>query len=68
MLEVIILNYKPISKILLISLGFIIAFSYFFFHNIKDHVMENWVYYRKHPLFIPFAGIIKREKGNTSGE
>jgi hypothetical protein len=65
MLEVIILNYKPISKILLISLGFIIAFSYFFFHNIKDHVMENWVYYRKHPLFIPFAGIIKREKGES---
>ena len=29
MLEVIILNYKPISKILLITIGFLIVFSWF---------------------------------------
>ena len=65
MLEVIILNYKPISKILLITIGFLIVMSYFFFNNLRDHILENWSYYRQHPLFMPFAGIIKRDEGES---
>ena len=68
MLEVIILNYKPISKILLITIGFLIVFAYYFYDNLKKHVLENWTYYRQHPAFLPFAGIIKRDDGESIGE
>ena len=68
MLEVIILNYKPLSKILLITIGFLIVMSYFFFNNIRDHILENWTHYRQHPMFLPFAGLFKRDKGESVGE
>ena len=67
MLEVIILNYKPISKILLITIGFLIVFGYYFYDNLKSHILDNWTYYRQHPMFLPFAGIIKRDDGETIG-
>ena len=68
MLEVIILNYKPISKILLITIGFLIVFAYYFYDNLKKHILENWTYYRQHPAFLPFAGIIKRDAGESIGQ
>ena len=68
MLEVIILNYKPISKILLITIGFLIVFGYYFYDNLKKHILDNWTHYRQHPAFIPFAGIIKRDDGESIGE
>lgn len=67
MLEVIILNYKPISQILLTTIGFLIVFSYYFYDNLKSHILENWTYYRQHPMFLPFAGIIKRDEGESIG-
>tara|TARA_B100000963_G_scaffold347399_1_gene353664 strand:- start:98 stop:1501 length:1404 start_codon:yes stop_codon:yes gene_type:complete len=68
MLEVIILNYKPISKILLITIGFLIVFGYYFYDNLKKHILDNWTHYRQHPAFLPFAGFIKRDDGESIGQ
>ena len=65
MLEHVILNYKPIGKILLIIIVFIIINVYIFYGRIKKHLDENWKTYRQNPLILPIAGLIKRKKGET---
>ena len=67
-LEKVIENYKPLSKILLYTVFFIIIYIILFFGILKDHVLENWNYYRTNPFVLPFAGFIKREPGETIAE
>ena len=63
MLEVIIENYKPISKILFYSIFFILIFVIMFYKMFKEHIGENWAKYRSNPIVLPFAGFIQPEKG-----
>ena len=63
MLEVIFINYKPLLKILLYTIIFIVITISIFWKKIKAHVLENWNTYRKNPIIIPFAGLFKEEKG-----
>lgn len=63
MLEVIIENYRPISKILLYSIFFIAVFVLIFYKLFKEHIKANWTTYRANPLFMPFAGFLNPEKG-----
>jgi len=58
MLEILIENYKPIGKILLITSIIIIIYTYIFSKLLKEHIKENWVYYRSNPLLLPIAGFI----------
>ena len=63
MLEIIIENYKPISKILFYSIFFIIVFVIMFYKMFREHIKNNWHNYRSSPLILPFAGFINPEKG-----
>ena len=68
MLEVLILNYKPISKIVLILIVFLTIHFTLLFNRIKDHIYNNWADYRDKPWIIPFAGFIKPIEGKTALE
>jgi hypothetical protein len=68
MLEVIITNYKPITKILLIFVIFVSIHVIIFFDNIKNHVLDNWPEYRNKPWMLPISGFIKPIEGKTSLE
>lgn len=68
MLEVIILNYKPITKILLIFIVFVSIHVIIFFDNIKTHVLDNWSEYRNIPWILPVSGFIKPIEGKSSIE
>tara|TARA_B110000208_G_C11739339_1_gene419301 strand:- start:6 stop:1475 length:1470 start_codon:yes stop_codon:yes gene_type:complete len=65
MLEKVIENYKPLSKIVLYAIFFIIIYVVIFFGIFKAHLLENWAYYRTHPFILPIAGFIKREPGES---
>ena len=65
MLEIIIENYKPIGKILLILITFIAIFGYIFLNQIREHMKNNWDNYKSHPLIMPFSGLINKEKGKS---
>ncbi len=65
MLEIIIENYKPIGKILLYTLIFIIAIIIIFYKNVKEEIANNWEKYRDKPYILPFAGFIKKEKNQS---
>ncbi len=58
MLEKLILNYKPIMKIFLYSLIFIIIGIGLSYKIMQEHVKDNWQFYRSNPLVMPFAGIL----------
>lgn len=68
MLEVIILNYKPITKILLIFIVFVSIHVIIFFDNIKTHILDNWPEYRNQPWIMPISGFIKPIEGKSSIE
>ncbi len=68
MLEVIILNYKPITKILLIFIVFVSIHVIIFFDNIKTHILDNWPEYRNKPWMMPISGFIKPIEGKSSIE
>ena len=68
MLEVLILNYKPISKIVLILIIFLAIHFTLLYTKIKDHIYNNWAEYRNKPWLMPFAGFIKPIEGKTSIE
>jgi len=68
MLEVLVINYKPIGKILLITLVFLTIHIVVLYDKIKLFLLDNWSEYRSHPLVIPFAGFIKQEEGKTALE
>ena len=56
MLEIIIENYKPIGKILLILITFIAIFGYIFLNQIREHMKNNWDNNKTHPLIMPRSG------------
>jgi hypothetical protein len=58
MLELIIEHYKPLGKILLITLVFIIANIVILWDKIRTELRENWRYYRTNPTIMLFAGFI----------
>lgn len=66
MLEILVKHYKPIGKILLISLTFIIIYMYIYIHEIRGYLIDNWDVYRSHPLIMPIAGYIKPDEGKSS--
>ena len=68
MLEILVINYKPIGKILLISVIFLTIHVVVLYDKIKRFLLDNWGEYRSHPLVIPFAGFIKPEEGKTALE
>ncbi len=68
MLEKIIENYKPISKILLYSLIFVLVGFLLSFKILKEHIKDNWEFYRKNPLIMPFAGLIFQPTDMSSWE
>ena len=68
MLEVLILNYKPISKIVLILIIFLAIHFTLLYTKIKDHIYNNWTEYRNKPWLMPFAGFIKPIEGKSSIE
>ena len=68
MLEVLIFNYKPISKILLILILFLAIHFTLLYTKFKDHIYNNWAEYRNKPWMMPFAGFIKPIEGKSSVE
>ena len=66
MLEIIVENYKPIGKILLITIVFLSIIIYLFYGELRSHLKNNWNEYKKNPLLMPFAGLISDSEGSTS--
>jgi len=66
MLEIIVENYKPIGKILLITIVFLSIIIYLFFGELRSHLKNNWSEYKKNPLFMPFAGVVSDSEGSSS--
>tara|TARA_B100000963_G_C22639109_1_gene679365 strand:- start:6005 stop:7393 length:1389 start_codon:yes stop_codon:yes gene_type:complete len=68
MLEVLILNYKPLGKILLILIAFLTIHVTIFYDKIREHLIENWKEYRTQPWIFPISGFIKPMEGKTGLE
>ena len=66
MLEIIVENYKPIGKILLITIVFLSIIVYLFYGELRSHLKKNWNEYKKNPLLMPFSGLISDSEGSTS--
>ena len=66
MLEIIVENYKPIGKILLITIVFLSIIVYLFYGELRSHLKKNWNEYKKNPLLMPFAGLVSDSEGSSS--
>ena len=65
MLEILIENYKPISKIILYIFIIVIIFAYIYYKNFSNEIKNNWSKYRGKSYILPFAGLIKRNKNES---
>ena len=66
MLEHILIHWKSISKILLITFIALFIHGYFATKLMKEHIVQNWTKYRNKIYILPFAGFIKKEEGQTT--
>lgn len=65
MLETIFYNWKNILKIFLITIIAVTINIYINAKFLRNHIIDNWEYYRNKPYIIPFAGFIKKRKNES---
>uniref|UniRef100_A0A6C0J0N0 Vint domain-containing protein n=1 Tax=viral metagenome TaxID=1070528 RepID=A0A6C0J0N0_9ZZZZ len=60
MLEKILVHWKPLLKILIVIIIFIILYAFIISKSLHKYLIDNWNYFKNKPYIIPISGFIKK--------